>query len=468
MLIRTKQYFSIAVLMAFSLLIISGCTESKKGKKKEEKQIQISKNGRYFMNADGTPFFWLGDTGWLLFSKLDRKETKKYLKDRAAKGFNVIQVMVLHGLNVTNYYGDSALVNKNVATPRVTEGNDFNKDDQYDYWDHVDFVVKEAAKLGIYVAMVPVWGSNVRSGLVNREQAEKYAKFLADRYNDKYNIIWLNGGDVKGSDSSFVWNTIGETLQKNDSNHLVTFHPFGRTSSSKWFQDAGWLDFNMFQSGHRRYEQDSTGYGEDNFKYVRDAYYKTPVKPVLDGEPSYEGIPEGLHDTTQPRWQAEDVRRYAYWSVFAGACGFTYGDNAVMQMHRPSDDESAYGAKIYWYEAINAPGAGQMKYLKKLILSRSYFDRVPDSTLIANQGKRYDHIAATRGDNYAFIYTYNGRLLKVNMGKIKGEKVKASWYNPSDGSKKNIGEFENSGVESFDPPGDKQAGNDWVLILDKV
>src|SRR5699024_4983091 len=264
------------------------------------------------------------------------------------QGFNVVQVMVLHSLSVTDAYGDSALINKNVAYPNVTEGKQFKKDDQYDYWDQVDYVIEQAAKLGIYVALVPVWGANVKAGNVSRKQARKYATFLADRYKNDPNIIWLNGGDIKGTDSTAVWNIIGHTLQKKDSNHFVTFHPFGRTQSTTWFQDSSWLDFNMFQSGHRRYDQDTAGYGEDNWKYVRDAYYKEPIKPVLDGEPSYEGIPEGLHDTTQPRWKAADVRRYAYWSVFAGASGFTYGDNAVMQMHQPEDSTSAYGAKKYW------------------------------------------------------------------------------------------------------------------------
>jgi hypothetical protein len=27
------------------------------------------------------------------------------------------------------------------------------------------------------------------------------------------------------------------------------------------------------------------------------------------------------------------VRRYAYWSVFAGSCGHTYGHNAIMQFY---------------------------------------------------------------------------------------------------------------------------------------
>jgi hypothetical protein len=99
----------------------------------------------------------------------------------------------------------------------------------------------------------------------------------------------------------------------------------------------------MFQSGHRRYGQrkgdgdysESDENEEDNWRYVAATRTLTPLKPVLDGEPSYEGIPQGLHDVTQPRWQAADCRRYAYWSVFAGACGHTYGNNSIMQFYRP-------------------------------------------------------------------------------------------------------------------------------------
>jgi hypothetical protein len=58
-------------------------------------------------------------------------------------------------------------------------------------------------------------------------------------------------------------------------------------------------------------------------------------------------FPRGLHDPSQPYWTDNDVRRYAYWSVFSGACGFTYGNNAVMQFHRETDKEPAYGVKRF-------------------------------------------------------------------------------------------------------------------------
>ncbi|MFL5739409.1 MAG: glycoside hydrolase family 140 protein [Flavisolibacter sp.] len=437
----------------------------------DKRRLKISSNHRFFTDQNGNPFFWLGDTGWLLFSKLTREEAEKYLEDRRRKGFTVIQVMVLHSVTAANVYGDSALIHKNVAHPLVTSGNNSADPNQYDYWDHVDYIVDLAASKGLYMAMVPVWGSNIKAGFVNREQAARYAKWLSDRYKSRWNIIWLNGGDTKGSDSSATWNIIGTTLKANDPNRLVSFHPFGRTSSSEYFEKQGWLDFNMFQSGHKSYDLDTSltehRFGPDNYKFVNIDYNLQPVRPTIDGEPSYELIPHGLHDTTKAYWQADDVRRYAYWSVFAGAAGHTYGHNSIMQFHKPTDKGSAYGSKKYWYIALNDEGAKDMVYLKKLILSQSYFDRVPDQSLVSGgQGEKYHYIAATRGNDYAFVYDYTGRPFELNMGKIRGNNVKASWYSPRDGSKKPIGSFVNTGIRKFDPPGEQKDGNDWVLVLE--
>jgi hypothetical protein len=435
--------------------------------------LKLAPGGRYFMQQDGAPFFWLGDTGWLLFARLNREDAERYLEDRRSKGFNVIQVMLLHTLGVVNAYGDSALVNRNPSKPKTTPGNTFSNPLQYDYWDHVDYIIDLAAAKGIYIALVPVWGSEVKAGRVTQAQAASYARFLATRYKSKPNIIWMNGGDIKGSDSLRVWNSIGATLHAIDPGHLCTFHPRGRFSSSAWFHTAPWLSFNSIQSGHRNYIQDTSKgephYGEDNWKYIRADYARLPIKPVLDAEPSYEAIPQGLHDTLEPRWTDSDVRRYGYWSVFAGAAGFTYGDNSVMQMLRPSDKISSYGAKAFWYDAISDPGSAQMQYIKKLLLSKPYFDRVPDQQLVAGDtGTKYNYLAATRGKDYAFVYTYNGRNMKIVMGRIGGNKVKAAWYNPRNGTSTPAGEYPNKGILDFNPPGEPKNGNDWVLVLDSV
>jgi hypothetical protein len=318
------------------------------------------------------------------------------------------------------------------------------------------------------MGMVCVWGGNVKGGGVSREEAGSYAAFLAERYKDRPNIVWLNGGDTRGSDSTATWNIIGATLNEKDPNHLITFHPFGRMQSSMWFHTADWLDFNMFQSGHRRYDQDDTelNYGEDNWRYVMADLSKNPLKPTVDAEPSYEGIPQGLHDPAEPYWNDNDLRRYAYWSVFAGAAGFTYGHNAIMQFHSPGDGEGAYGVREFWQDALDAPGAGQMQYLARLMLSRPYFDRIPDQSLLNSNGERYDYRIATRGEDYAFVYTYNGSDIDVNMGIISGERVKASWFDPRTGTVQRLVNFRTREHRSLRPPGKQQTGTigSWYSI----
>jgi len=427
--------------------------------------LKISYNGRFFQTQDGKPFFWLGDTGWLLFSKCSREEAIQYLETRRQQGYNVVQVMVIHQLEVVNVYGDSALINQNLAEPDTFSSQNF--------WSHVDFIINEAEKRGIYMAMVPVWGSNIKAGKVNTAQAGVFAKFLANRYKNKSNIIWLNGGDIQGSDGIEVWKEIGTTLNKIDKNHLIGYHPRGRHSSSEWFHNESWLDFNMFQSGHRTYAQDTSSneklhYGEDNWKYVNTDYALKPIKPTFDGEPSYENIPHGLHDSLQPRWKDADLRRYAYWSVFAGGAGFTYGENAVMQFHTAGDKDANYGVNTNWKQTINAPGASQMKYLKALMLGKPYFERIPAQEIIArNIGGKYNYTLATKGKSYAMAYTYTGSNIYIDFSKLDFSPVQASWFNPIDGKSIPIANFKKAGIVEFNPPGEPAEGNDWVLVIER-
>ncbi|TDX01382.1 glycoside hydrolase family 140 protein [Dinghuibacter silviterrae] len=469
--------------------------------------LRVAPGGHYLETPDGAPFFWLGDTGWLLLTKLKHEDALRYLDERKRQGYNVVQVMVLHGLRDKDAYGHAALVDGDLARPDTAGAasgpasvapagaldaaapSTAGPAADGSFWSNLDFLVAAAADRGIYLALVPLWGNNIKAGHVTPAQATAYARFLGARYAGSPNVIWMNGGDIRGADAPGVWNALGNTLH--GYGHLVTFHPRGRHSSSDWFADQPWLDFNSVQSGHRRYEQDTSAgdphFGEDNWRYIQADYDRSPAKPVLDAEPSYEGIPQGLHDTHQPRWKAADIRRYAYWSVFAGACGFTYGNNSVMQFHEATEKTGAYGATDPWEKAVGDPGATQMQYLKELMLSRGYFERVPDtgmvvqtrgaataegaaaahtSTAAPRGDARYDYIAATRGRAYAFLYTYTGKPFRARLGRIEGNYISAAWFNPRDGRRTAIGSFPNRGERTFDPPGAPAPGNDWVLMLD--
>jgi hypothetical protein len=428
--------------------------------------LKVSANGHY-LTAGGRPFFWMGDTGWLMLGRLTREETEQYLVTRKRQGFNLIQVMVLHTPQMTNRYDAPALIEGDPGRPRVTPGKDPGRPGEYDYWDHLDWVVARAEALGLYLALVPAWGSLADEGALNDRNAPLYGRFLAERYRDHPNIVWLNGGDTRAEMRSTVWESLGSTIKRYDPAHLMTFHPIGRTASSWQFHTAPWLDFNMVQSGHRSYAQEGpSARAEDNWRFIAEDWARLPAKPAIDGEPSYENIPYGLHEVSQPLWKAPDVRRYAWWAVMAGAFGHTYGENNVMQMFVPDRDKPSFEAGRLWSTALEAPGANQMRHLRWLIESRPMLERVPDQTLIRDNGVRYERVLASRGKRYAFAYTYTGRPFTLRLGAISGARVTTSWYSPRDGSVTKIGVFANRGERRFDPPGDKAPGNDWVLVID--
>lgn len=428
-------------------------------------KLVVSEEGRYLKHENGAPFFWLGDTGWLLPQRLNRDEAEYYLEQCKHRGYNVVQIQTVNGVPNMNFYGQSSM-------PDGFNFKDINKKGIYGYWDNMDNIIKTAERKGIYIGMVCIWGSPVARGDMNVDQAKTYGKFLAERYKDNPNIIWMIGGDIRGDVKTEVWEALAQSIKAIDKNHVMTFHPRGRTTSAAWFNNADWLDFNMFQSGHRRYGQ-RNGDGdypieenteEDNWRFVDASQAKTPLKPVIDGEPIYEDIPQGLHDPNETRWNANDVRRYAYWSVFAGSFGHTYGHNSIMQFTRPGVG-SAYGAKKPWWDALEDPGFNQMKYVKNLMLTFPYFERVPDQSIIAGQnGERYDRAIATRGNDYMLIYNYSGRPMLIDLSKICGAKKNAWWYSAKDGKLEYIGEFGN-GTQAFQHDSGYMSGNDQVLII---
>lgn len=462
MKISVNKYRLIAF---FCLIIFCVFTEGKAGNNPwDNGKLLVSGEGRYLKHANGTPFFWLGETGWLLPERLNREEAAFYLRSCRDAGYNVVQVQTIDGVPAMNAYGQYSM----------TKGFDFegiNKFGTYGYWDHMDYIIKTAGQNGIYIGMVCIWGGLVKRGLMNVEQAKAYGKFLAERYKSFPNIIWIIGGDVRGDVKTEVWETLARTIRSIDKNHLMTFHPFGRTASATWFNSAEWLDFNMFQSGHRRYGQrrgdgDATNKDnaeEDNWRYVEYSLSRKPMKPVIDAEPSYEGIPQGLHDPNEVRWKDCDVRRYAYWSVFAGAFGHTYGNNSIMQFYRPGIPP-AYGAHTPWWDALKDPGFNQMKHLKRLMLAFPYFERVPDQTVIAGQnGERYDRAIATRGKDYILVYNYTGRPMQIDLTKISGVKKKVWWYDTKNGRLEYAGVYDD-GIATFQHDSGYSSGNDRVLI----
>lgn len=413
--------------------------------------LGISANGRYLQTSDGEPFFPLGNSTWLMPEKLTREEVDIVLRSGHAEGYNLAMVKVVDDLPATNAYG-------------YMSGNEA-------YWEHIDYIIDKAAEEETYIGMICMWGNMVKMGKVGDELASDYGKFLANRYKDKDNIIWVLGGDIRGDVAPSVWNSLASAIKSVDDRHLMTYHPYGRTSSITWWNNSEWLDFNMFHSGQRAYDQlrgdgslAKIDIAEDNWLFAQEAWDTEPARPILDGEPGFEEMPHGMYDVNQPRWKAADVRRYAYWSVFSGACGHVYGHNSIIQFYNGDEETAEYGATTVWTEALRAPGFRQMKYLKMLIESFPYFERVPDQDILLSNGDRYDRAFATKGEDYMLVYTYANNPLEIDLTRISGNNKRAFWYDVTDGSVMEIGRL--SGTSAvLQYAGPIGPGYDHVLIV---
>ncbi len=434
-------------------------------------RLKVSENKRFLVTETGAPFFYLGDTTWELFHRLNREEAIQFLDNRAKLNFNVLQsvaIAELDGHTDPNAYGHLPFVDLDVTKPAVQDGP------ANDYWDHVDFIVTEANKRGFYIGFLPTWGrfwhdkNDGRKPLFTVASAEVYGEWLGRRYKDA-GLIWILGGDrgVDNDEQKEIIRAMARGLRKGDGGtHLMTLHPPGGGGSSQWFHDDEWLDFNMRQNGH---VAEFTG----RYDSTRKDYDRTPVKPVIDGEPIYEGHPVSFKAKELGHSIAADVRRPLYWDLFTGACGHTYGHHSVWQMWTPQRGP-INNPLMPWSEAINEPGAAQMQHARHLLESRPFLTRVPDDSVIvetkiptAMPGAGTRRFVATRDSagSYAMVYAPVGRAFKVRMDKITGAKVKAWWFNPRDGSAAAIGEFENKGEREFTPPNPGEA-LDWVLVLD--
>lgn len=420
-------------------------------------KLKVSDNKRFIVHEDGTPFFYLGDTGWELFHRLNKEDTEKYLDNRRAKGFTVIQAVALaelDGLNSPNAEGNKPLIDNDPLKPNEA------------YFAHVDWVIKKAAEKGIYIGLLPTWGDKVdkRWGvgpiIFNKENAFKYGEWIGNRYKNYQNIIWINGGDRDGGGDNFpVWNAIAEGIKSVDKNHLMTFHPWGERSSSEWFHQSSWLDFNMCQTGHGQ-----RSYSIYKRIIVRD-YNLNPVKPCFDGEPRYEDHPVGWNPNVLGWFNDEDIRQALYWNLFSGAFGHTYGCHPIWQMKTP-EKEAVGLARNNWYDVLDLPGAFDLIHARRLLESRPFISRVPDQSLIVTSYyPETDYVVATRGEGYAFIYFPTGWTADIILDKVGAKSITAYWFDPRNGESKLIETFPGKGTRKFTPPSNGR-GKDWILVLD--
>lgn len=421
--------------------------------------LRVSPDKHKLVFEDGMPFFWLGDTGWELFHRLSKKDAERYLQTRKEQGFTVIQAVVLaelDGLNTPNAEGETPLENNDPTRPREA------------YFKHVDWVVDRAAELGIYIGLLPTWADKIfkdRWGvgpeIFNIENARTYGRYLGNRYKDRKNIIWVLGGDrnPRNDGDVEIWRSMAAGVVDGvggQDRALMTFHPqpSKTSSSSPWFHQDQWLDFNMLQTGHCNDTR--------VWNLIGDDYKLTPTKPTINGEPIYEDHPVCFNTKDKGYSTAYDVRKAAWLSVFSGALGVTYGCHGVWQMWSP-DKQEVNRPLRYWYTSLQLPGANQMRHLRRLIESSP--DMKPDQSIVLQANDSTTRIQAMTGTNTVLVYSAGGEPIRINVTRLKlPPGMPAFWYDPRTGAYFPAGVVNNKVQQTFTCPS-KGFDNDWVLVI---
>ena len=472
--------------------------------------IRVSPDGHYLMQSNGEPFFWLGDWAWELFKTPTRDDVDKYLKDRANKGFTLILAPATGDfapLSRTNPYGQTPFLKNDGEHPNPR------------YFENVDWIIERAAHYGLRFALLPSWGNLVTGDVEDKipqiltsATAESYGRWLGSRYRNK-GILWVLGGDTNpimpksvrirvdaqgkwmidrgASDLSMVdyrpvYDALARGILEGDSpSAFITYHPTVGTYSgvaqprtSLYFGDRSWLQMNMLQSGHTVNAAMYSRFGLDfgwvatfNYEPVTAEYYSNPIRPVIDGETRFEDLAIDI-EKGRGYWKAYDSRNGAYHALFAGAAGHNYGNESLGLFYDPVRNPVPLELEWKpWQEALNSPGSAQMQHVKALMLSRPYFTRIPDQSLVlGDQGQGDAHISATRDKDgsYAMIYLPKGQAVTADLSKISGSMAAGWWFDPRTGSATKIDEiFPTAGAKTFRSPSSGPE-DDWILVIDNA
>ena len=451
-------------------------------------RLRVHEGGRFLERAGGRPFFWLGDTAWLVIHRAAPHEASYYLQTRARQGFSVIQVSLLSeidGLRTPSEAGELPFDEADPLRPREP------------FFRRAADFFQEAESLGLYVAVVAAWGDKLTapwgSGprvftVDDLDVPRKYGHYLGTRFREHPNLVWLMGGDrpprLSGGPDSWstrtgtqagfpadqnwipVWRAMAEGIRDGAGQQaLMSYHPAGGRdgATSLFLQDEPWLDIHGMQSGH--------GGGRDVpvWEWIERDFALAPPRPTLDLEPNYEDHPYNPWPKWDPAtgyFRDHDVRKQCYRSVFAGGCGVTYGHHSVWQWHCDRYEAVNFPDRT-WVDALNRPAAREMIHLRRLMESRPCWSRIPDQSLLAGDaGAGGSHVCATRDAEatYAlFYFPQADQRVRLDLKPFAGKTLRAWWYDPRNGFPQPLaGPTLQGEIEIVSP----SRGPDWVLALD--
>jgi hypothetical protein len=414
--------------------------------------LHVEAGRRYLVDANGKPFLLHGDTAWSLIAQPTDAEVDQYLDDRQARGFNTLIVNLIE-----HKFADNAPSNAQGDLPFLTPG-DFSTPNEA-YFAHVDSVLTRAAQKGFLVLLVPVYlgydggdqGWYQEMVANGTTKLREYGRFLGQRYQHYNNILWIHGGDYNPPDRSLT-EAIAAGIREFDADTLGSAHCIRETAAIDYWGGEPWLQVNTIYTSNPVYAVALT------------QYQRPEQMPFFLIEATYEN---GTQQSPPLR-----VRTQSYHALLSGAAGQVFGNNPIWHFSGPG----LYPAPYTWQQSLGLIGSQAMTHLWNLMSTHEWWRLAPDlnnTTLTAGLGTDYDRAVAALADNrsFAIVYLPTARYISVDLGRLTGPSVRATWYDPVSGNYTGdeSARVPATGPHVFRPPSSRDSeDSDWVLVLESI
>ena len=429
--------------------------------------IKVSDDGCRFEHADGTPFFWLGDTWWMGLCKRWSwpDDFQLMTRDRVDKGFSVIQI-------VAGLYPDMPAFDERGANEAgFPWEQDFARINPA-YFDMADRRIQCLVDAGLMPCIVGCWAYFL--AWMGMEKMLKHWRYLVARWG-AYPVAWCLAGecampyylseDIEG-DLKLQregWTDIGWAMQAIDPyRRPITIHPAGASMTGRDdVTDDAVLDFDMLHTGHGGYRDMPR-----TLTKVDRSLTRKPRKPALVAEFSYEGILHGTQD---------EIQRLAFWStVLSGTAGYTYGANGIWQINTR---EKAYGPSPHganwgttpWEDAYLLPGSQQLGAAANILRRYEWWRFEPHPEWVKNAGAPGNpdgSFAAGIPGEVRVIYTYL-IFVPITVSRIEADvRYRARYVDPRSGTDLPLGDVQSNADGDWTPPHPPEA-TDWLLIMER-
>lgn len=381
--------------------------------------LQVSRDRRHFVHADGVPFFWLADTVWNGARVSVLKDWQHYAGIRGSQGFSAAQWSVAPGRDEQQ---DAAYLG---FPDRIAINPEFFK--------RLDAKVETLERVGILNVIAPLAELESQNAFdtLPDDQAALLVRYVVARWQGDP-VVWLLALDADTAAKRIGrWKRIGQSVFGGKSHAPVLLYPGGAYWVFDEFRDQTWVDAFACQA--------FGDMSEDGLKFafagpLSKQWTNGPARPLIPFLPRENGMDLAV----KKRFSGDDVRHAAYWSLLlAPPAGLSYSAQGVADWDvsvTPQADNTKGADWPLWQKCLFLPAAKQMTRLVTFADSLNLSRLRPCQQLVATQpgdSNLSHYVAAAAADkkDLALVYAPEEHAVNLALDKMPPS-PSVTWFNP--------------------------------------